>query len=67
MSLGEIKALTFDVFGTVADWRSTIISEGHALGKQMGLQVWTGLSLQTLGERVTNRPCNAFAPATSPG
>jgi len=39
MSLSEIRALTFDVFGTVADWRSTIIREGGALGKQMGLQV----------------------------
>ena len=30
----EIKALTFDVFGTVTDWRSTIIREGRELGKQ---------------------------------
>ncbi len=25
--LGSVKALTFDVFGTVVDWRSSIIRE----------------------------------------
>jgi 2-haloacid dehalogenase len=35
----EIKALTFDVFGTVVDWRSSIIKEGEALGKRKGIQV----------------------------
>ena len=25
----EIKALTFDVFGTVVDWRSSVIREGE--------------------------------------
>ena len=39
MNLSEIKALTFDVFGTVVDWRSTIISEGKQLGKQKGLDI----------------------------
>jgi 2-haloacid dehalogenase len=29
--LGSIKALTFDVFGTVVDWRSGIIREGRAV------------------------------------
>ena len=28
----EIKALTFDVFGTVVDWRGSIIREGKAFG-----------------------------------
>jgi 2-haloacid dehalogenase len=31
--LGSIKALTFDVFGTVVDWRSGIIREGMAVGR----------------------------------
>ena len=39
MNLSSIKALTFDVFGTVVDWRSTIIREGRALGKQKALAV----------------------------
>ena len=39
MAMAEVKALTFDVFGTVVDWRSTIIREGMALGEAKGLDV----------------------------
>lgn len=35
----EIEALTFDVFGTVVDWRSTIIREGENLGRRKSLDV----------------------------
>jgi 2-haloacid dehalogenase len=35
--LSEIKALTFDVFGTVVDWRNSIIREGETFGRQKGL------------------------------
>ena len=35
----EIKALTFDVFGTVVDWRGSIIREGEAFGASRGLDV----------------------------
>lgn len=34
-----VKALTFDVFGTVVDWRSSIIREGEALGARKGLTI----------------------------
>ena len=34
-----VKALTFDVFGTVVDWRSSIIREGRELGRAKGLDV----------------------------
>ena len=37
--LAMVKALTFDVFGTVVDWRSTIIREGRELGGRVGLDV----------------------------
>jgi len=37
--LRQVKALTFDVFGTVVDWRSTIIREGQALGARKRLAV----------------------------
>ena len=37
--LASVKALTFDVFGTVVDWRSSIIREGEALGKRKRLDV----------------------------
>ena len=33
----SVKALTFDVFGTVVDWRSSIIREGEAVGRAKGL------------------------------
>jgi 2-haloacid dehalogenase len=34
-----VKALTFDVFGTVVDWRSSIIKEGEALGARTGNKI----------------------------
>jgi len=34
----DVKALTFDVFGTVVDWRSSLIREGQALGKAKGFR-----------------------------
>jgi 2-haloacid dehalogenase len=34
-----VRALVFDVFGTVVDWRSSIIREGELLGAAKGLQV----------------------------
>lgn len=33
-----VKALTFDVFGTVVDWRSSIIEEGRAVGRKKGIE-----------------------------
>lgn len=38
-ALNEIKALTFDVFGTVVDWRNSVIREGQQLGQSKGLTV----------------------------
>jgi len=37
--LSSVKALTFDVFGTVVDWRGSIIREGRRLGKSKGIEV----------------------------
>lgn len=34
---GNIKALTFDVFGTVVDWRGSVIRECSALGRKKGI------------------------------
>ena len=38
-SLQQVKALTFDVFGTVVDWRSSIIREGQLLSQKKGLDI----------------------------
>lgn len=51
MSLDKVKALHFDVFGTVVDWRSSIIAELEDLGKRKGIEAdwvqfaddWRGL------------------------
>jgi 2-haloacid dehalogenase len=41
----EIRALVFDVFGTVVDWRSSVIAEGQALGQRLGLAAdWPALA-----------------------
>jgi 2-haloacid dehalogenase len=34
-----VKVLAFDVFGTVVDWRSSVIAEGEQLGKTKRLKV----------------------------
>jgi len=39
MAIEQVKALTFDVFGTVVDWRGSIIREGEAFGRAKGLDV----------------------------
>jgi len=36
---GSIKALTFDVFGTVVDWRGSIISEAQLLASRKDYEV----------------------------
>lgn len=40
--LSSIKALTFDVFGTVVDWRTSIIREYTLLGKSKGISLAWG-------------------------
>lgn len=39
MTYPDVRALTFDVFGTVVDWRSSIIREGERLAQAKGLDV----------------------------
>lgn len=38
-SAASIKVLAFDVFGTVVDWRSSVIDEGEQLGKAKRLTI----------------------------
>lgn len=39
------KALLFDTFGTVVDWRGSIIEEGNALGKAKRFEIdWAGFA-----------------------
>jgi 2-haloacid dehalogenase len=39
MAEESVEALTFDVFGTVVDWRGSIIREGEALNRERGLTI----------------------------
>ncbi len=46
VDLAGVQALTFDVFGTVTDWRSAIAHEGEELGARKGLDVdWSAFAL----------------------
>ncbi len=36
--VSQVQALVFDVFGTVTDWRTSVIREGEALGRAKGLE-----------------------------
>src|SRR5206468_12316683 len=65
MAIMNVKALTFDVFGTVVDWRSSLIRQGEALGKAKGFSVdwakfadsWRGLYQPAMDEvRSGRRP-----------
>jgi 2-haloacid dehalogenase len=50
-----VKALVFDTFGTVVDWRGSIIAEGTAWGQAKGLSIdWA---------RFADRWRNGYAPA----
>ena len=39
MEFPEVRALTFDIFGTVVDWRGSIIREGRKVWADMGVDV----------------------------
>ncbi len=65
MDPSSISALTFDVFGTVVDWRTSVIREGETFGKARGLSVdwakfadsWRGLYQPAMEEvRSGRRP-----------
>ncbi len=45
MTLADVQALTFDVFGTVVDWRGSILREGATLTARTGVDCdWAALA-----------------------
>ena len=56
--MSEPKALTFDVFGTVVDWRTSVAREGRAFGERHGIEAdwvrfaedWRGLYQPSLSQ-----------------
>jgi 2-haloacid dehalogenase len=58
MAMGDVKALAFDVFGTVVDWRGSVIRDGEALAKRTGVKVdWAAFADAWRGE---------YAPSMKP-
>jgi len=46
MTITSVKALVFDVFGTVVDWRSSVIRECQAFGARKGIERdWTAFAV----------------------
>lgn len=43
MSIAGVRALTFDVFGTVVDWRKSVIHEVTAMELRAGALGWTNI------------------------
>jgi 2-haloacid dehalogenase len=44
-SLGRVRALTFDIFGTTVDWRSGVVAELRRLGAAHGVSAnWEGVA-----------------------
>ena len=37
-----VRALVFDVFGTVVDWRGSVAEAGRALGQRRGIETGAG-------------------------
>lgn len=50
-AVSRVRALAFDVFGTVVDWRTSVVREGETLGRSRGIEAdweafadaWRGL------------------------
>jgi len=43
-SLRDVRAVVFDTFGTVVDWRSSLLEQFEAFGRERGIRAdWTGL------------------------
>jgi 2-haloacid dehalogenase len=63
MNRDEIKALTFDVFGTVVDWRTSIAREARDVGRAKGIEAdwdafaddWRGLYQPSMAAVVEGR------------
>ena len=60
-----VKALVFDMFGTVVDWRTSVTQEVEALAKRKGL-TWTARSSPTPGAPATRPSMNRVRTGEMP-
>src|SRR6266702_4812996 len=64
MALSDIKALAFDVFGTVVDYRGTIMREGQQLNLAKGLSVdWAQFADASRALSSLDGSCHAWRTA----
>ena len=70
--LSDLKVCIFDVFGTVVDWRGSLIEDLPKLGKKYGLDTdwtsfaddWRGLYQPQMGRvRKGELPCKRYGRA----
>lgn len=66
-SLQQVKALTFDVFGTVVDYRGSIIREMRALAEREGWDVDPAEFADAWRDGYHNRPCIGYARVSCRG
>ena len=59
-SLKNVKAMTFDVFGTVVDWRSSIAREAKMMGEQKGFDFDYHTSMYTTKAGATYLFCYEY-------
>jgi FMN phosphatase YigB (HAD superfamily) len=62
----EIKALTFDVFGTVVDWHGSVAREVRALAAKKGVRV-NAVNSPKRGAQVTDPRWTACAAESCRG
>ena len=65
-SAASVKILAFDVFGTVVDWRSSVISEAEQIGRSKGLSI-DGPAFAMPGAQLIDRHWTACGQASCLG
>src|ERR1039458_10228854 len=56
-AIASVKALVFDTFGTVVDWRGSIVEEGRAWEKTRGITVdWARFGKGAARRNVLDQP-----------
>ncbi len=57
-----VKAITFDVFGTVVDWRGSIVREGERLGREYGVAADWAAVARRWGEKYAQGLAGPWRP-----
>ena len=64
---GTVRALCFDIFGTVVDWRGSIVRDGGLLGQRLGLDIdWAAFDDDPVLGAAGTVPCTYRQPLPGP-